>query len=296
MNTLLAERGLPATGAYVTSPAATSSSQSAVSWAAIICGAVVAAAVSLILLALGSAWGLSALSPWSAGPSVTAFSLVAALWLVITQWVAAGFGGYLTGRLRTQWVATHTHEVFFRDTAHGFVAWALATLLTAALAATAATSLASGAAQVAGTAGVAAAAGTNRGAATGSYDLDVLLRGSGAENAAAGAGDPRAEVMRIVANGLSGGAGVAAEDRAYLASVVSARTGVTPAEAQARVDTFIARTKAAMDSARKAAAAFALFTAVSMLIGAFIACVAAALGGGRRDLNAGVMADGSSIR
>jgi hypothetical protein len=78
--------------------------------------------------------------------------------------------------------------------------------------------------------------------------------------------------------------------------MVSARTGITPAEAQARVDTFITRSKVAMDSARKAAAAAALFTAVSMLIGAFIACVAAAIGGGRRDLNAGAMPDDSSFR
>ncbi len=294
MNTLLAERNLPAAAAHPTSPA---SAQSAVSWAAIISGAVVAAAVSLIFLALGSAFGLSVLSPWSGGPSLTSFSVMAAIWLVITQWVAAAFGGYLTGRLRTRWVATHTHEVFFRDTAHGFVAWSLATLLTAALAVTAATSLAAGTARVAGIAGgTAAAAGANRGAAAGSYDLDVLFRGSSAENAAAGAGDPRAEVMRILANDLGAGADVAADDRAYLASLVSARTGITPAEAQARVDTFITRSKAALDSARKAAAAAALFTALSMVIGAFIACVAAALGGGRRDLNAAVMPDASSFR
>ena len=286
MNTRVSESGAWVAGAYGSSA---ESSQSAVSWAAIFAGAVVAAAVSLILVALGSALGLSAISPWSGGASVTTFTVMTAIWLIITQWVAAAFGGYLTGRLRTKWVATHTHEVFFRDTAHGFVAWALATVLTVALLASAAASVAAGGARVAAAGSAGALAGMRGPAPMGSYDLDVLFRGAGADAAAPAGADPRAEALRILANGLGNGADVAAEDRAYLASVVSARSGVSAAEAQARVDTFIARSKAAMDSARKAGAAAALFTALSMLIGAFIACVAAALGGGRRDLNAGMI-------
>jgi hypothetical protein len=287
MNTLVTERGALATGAYGTSPEST---QSAVSWAAIIGGAVVAAAVSLILVALGSALGLSSISPWAgAGASATTFTVMTAIWLIITQWVASGFGGYLTGRLRTKWVATHTHEVFFRDTAHGFVAWALATVLTAALLVSASSALAAGGARLAGAAGASAAmAGPRAGGPPGSYDLDVLFRGGGAENPAPGGADPRGEAMRILANDLASGSDVTADDRAYLASLVSAKTGISPAEAQARVDTFITRTKMAMDTARKASAAAALFTALSMLVGAFIACVAAALGGSRRDLNAGL--------
>ncbi len=288
MNTQVRETGAFVTGGYGTSA---ESSQSAVSWAAIFGGAVTAAAVSLVLVALGSALGLSAISPWSGGASATTFTVMTAIWLIVTQWVAAGFGGYLTGRLRTKWVATHTHEVFFRDTAHGFVAWALATVLTVALLSSAAASVAAGGAHLAAAAGPSAAmAGTRGPGPAGSYDLDVLFRGSAADAAAPGAGsDPRGEALRILGNSLGNGTDVAADDRAYLASVVSARTGVSPAEAQARVDTFITRSKAALDTARKAGAAAALFTALSMLIGAFIACVAAAVGGGRRDLNAGLM-------
>src|SRR5450631_187729 len=159
MNTLVTQ-GTSVSGAYNTSPEST---QSAVSWAAIISGAVVAAAVSLILVALGSALGLSSISPWPGGASATTFTVMAAIWLVVTQWVASGFGGYLTGRLRTKWVATHTHEVFFRDTAHGFVAWSLATVLTAALLVSAASSLAAGGARLAGTAGATAAMAGPRG-------------------------------------------------------------------------------------------------------------------------------------
>ena len=72
-------------------------------------------------------------------------------------------------------------------------------------------------------------------------------------------------------------------DRGYLAALVSARTGISEPEAANRVDIFISHMKASADSVRKAASAASLFTALSMLIGAFIACAAAALGGRERD-------------
>ena len=98
---------------------------SAVSCAAILAGSGVAAAVSLLLVALGAGLGFASLSPWSAeGPSATTFTVMTAIWLILVQWIASGMGGYLTGRLRTKWAGTHTHEVFFRDTAHGFITWA----------------------------------------------------------------------------------------------------------------------------------------------------------------------------
>jgi hypothetical protein len=89
--------------------------------------------VSIILFTLGSALGLSSVSPWSfANPSPTSFAVGAAIWLIVTQWLSAGLGGYLAGRLRKKWVGIRTDEVFFRDTVHGFLAWALATVLMAA--------------------------------------------------------------------------------------------------------------------------------------------------------------------
>ena len=103
---------------------------SAVSWPAIIAGAVVAAATSVLLLALGSGFGLASVSPWAGGASPLTFTVMTAIWLIVMQWVASGLGGYLTGRLRTRWIGTHVHEVFFRDTAHGFLSWALATVIT----------------------------------------------------------------------------------------------------------------------------------------------------------------------
>ena len=260
------------------------SSQSAVSWPAIFCGAAVAAATSLILVALGSGLGLASASPWSdSGVSPATFTVAAAIWLIVTQWVASAAGGYLTGRLRTKWVDTHTHEVFFRDTAHGFVTWALATVIAASVVASAATTLVGGGARAA--AAVASTQGATTNAARsnggmGSYDVDVLFRGVSEKSSTAA--DPRPEALRILAKGLVNG-DIPAADRSYLAALVSARTGISQSEAAQRVDTFITNAKAAADSARKAAMAASLFTAISMLIGAFIACAAAALGGHERD-------------
>jgi hypothetical protein len=116
---------------------------SAVSWSAILAGSAIAIAVSLILIALGSGLGAAAASPWpNTGPGATTFTVATGLWLIITQWLSAGAGGYLTGRLRTKWAGTHTHEVFFRDTAHGFITWAVATVIIAGLAAAIASSAA----------------------------------------------------------------------------------------------------------------------------------------------------------
>jgi hypothetical protein len=110
------------------------SSASAVEWAAIFGGGLAALGVTAILLTLGPGLGLTTVSPWSFNnPSPTTFGTAAAIWLVVTQWLSSGFGGYLSGRLRTKWVGIRTDEVLFRDTAHGLLAWALATVLMAAL-------------------------------------------------------------------------------------------------------------------------------------------------------------------
>ena len=109
-----------------------SANTSGVSWAAIFAGAIAAAALSLILILLGFGLGFSAVSPWSnEGISAEGLGISTIIWLALTQLIAAGMGGYLAGRLRVKWTTLHGDEVFFRDTAHGFLAWAVATLLTA---------------------------------------------------------------------------------------------------------------------------------------------------------------------
>jgi hypothetical protein len=124
------------------------SSSSGVSWAAVIGGAFVAASLGLILLALGTGVGLAVVSPWSnAGVSAATLGVSTIVWMIIVQLVSSAMGGYLAGRLRTRWVSVHTDEVFFRDTAHGFLVWAVGLVLTAAFLSSAAATLVTGMAQ-----------------------------------------------------------------------------------------------------------------------------------------------------
>jgi hypothetical protein len=266
-------------------------STSAVSWSAIFVGAVIACAASLILLAVGSALGFASASPWpGSGASVTTFTVMTAIWLIVVQWVASGIGGYLTGRLRTKWVRTHTHEVFFRDTAHGFATWALATLIGTAVLASAVGSVMSAGASAASTivGGAAESAADAASSSVSAYDVDTLFRSARIEESSEAA-DPRAQTTRILAKSVTSGE-LPAADRAYLAELIAARTGIPNEEAQKRVDEAVAqirmaevKAREAADAARKAAAQASLYTALSLLIGAFIASAAAALGGRQRD-------------
>ena len=257
-------------------------SVSAISWPAILGGAVGAAAVGVLLVTLGSGLGLASISlrP-NQGATPAVFAISAGIWLIVVQWIASGLGGYLTGRLRTKWVGTHTHEVFFRDTAHGFLTWATASVIGAVLIGMAASSAIGTGTQAAAT------AATNTMQARG-YDVDSLLRGEKPEFAASSR-DIHAETSRILIHAI-GGPDVPATDRSYLTEIVATRTGLAPADAQKRVDEVIAREKAeaaklrlAAEAARKYVATAAIFTGLSMLIGAFIACIAAAYGGSWRD-------------
>lgn len=283
---------------------------SAVSWGAVLAGAFVAAALSLILLSLGSGLGLSSVSPWeSAGATAKTIGIATAVWLAVMQIIASGTGGYMAGRLRTRWVDVHTNEVFFRDTAHGFLAWAVATVATAALLTSAASSLA-GAGAKAGTAvlGAGAASGlasaqsspaANGDTRSSALLVDRLLRTDrapteGSSSAAAGAppaaddGRVHAELARMFRTGTT--TELAPADRAYVTQVIVARTGIPQADAEKRIDAALAQANRAADEARetadqarKAAAWLSLWVFISLLIGAFTASYAATLGGRLRD-------------
>lgn len=267
--------------------------KSTASWSAIIAGAFVAIAVSLVLFALGSGLGFASISPWDGqGLSMTTFAVTTAIWLIVMQWLSSAAGGYVAGRLRSRWMGTHPHEVFFRDTAHGFVTWSVATVVVAGVLASLVLSALSGGAHVATSVAASAAEGA-AGTATPSYvyGLDRLFRPSDASAAAAQSGpDVRPEVTHVIVQAVATNGTVADADRAYLASLVIARTGVSTQEAQTRVNDFIStanqakdNVKASADAARKAAAKTAIFTALALAIGAFIACLTAALGGKLRD-------------
>jgi hypothetical protein len=254
---------------------------SGVSWASVAAGAVAAAALTLLLIAFGAGIGLSAVSPWSdTGASATTFKVGSGVYLVVVGIMASTIGGYLAARLRTKWTGVHTHEVFFRDTAHGLLAWAFATVISASVLGAATTHVLSGAAAGFGAAAPQAA----QSAAPTDLATDKLLRSDMPQAGPNGTADEgRSEVSRLLVNSFRNGGEVGTSDRTYLARVVSARTGLSQADAEKRVNDVIAETKQAIDDTRKAAASFALWMAAAMLFGAFAACLAAVEGGQLRD-------------
>ena len=290
-----------------TVPAGTTieSSDSAVSWGAIIAGAVAAAAITVVLSLLGSGIGLSMASHFSSqGASLTTFAVTAAIWFIVVQWASAAFGGYIAGRLRTKWTGVNRDEVFFRDTAHGVLAWALATLIVAGALGSAVSSTVGAGVQATATltagatAAGAAAASSDAGSNATSYFVDSLLRPTTPSAASAGtaADDTAGQVSRILLTSAANGE-MSAGDRTYLDQLVASKTGLSEADAKARVDGVlksvddakVAATEAA-ETARRASASVALFGAMSLLIGGFVAAVGAALGGRQRDEVDGLLA------
>jgi hypothetical protein len=250
---------------------------SGVSWAAVAGGAFVAAALSLILLSLGTGLGFSAVSPWSNnGISASAIGSGAIVWLILTQVLASALGGYLGGRLRTKWTGVHTDEVYFRDTAHGLLVWAVGMVITAGF-------LASSAASFAGTQKSAAAIGPTQESSIDptAYFVDTLLRGNGSAVDKQD-GSERVEVSRIFAHDLHQGA-LPSGDQSYLAQLVSARTGLTAPDAEKRVTEVFGQAQESADRVRKAVAHLALWLFVALLSGAFCASYAGTIGGKQRD-------------
>jgi hypothetical protein len=267
------------------------SSVSAVSWPAILAGGLTAIAATLILLMVGAGLGFSTISPWpDRGASAPTLAIAAVIWLIVVQWIASGLGGYVAGRLRADWVGVARDETFFRDTAHGLLTWALATLVgVALLGSTVSAVMGAGVRGVGAVAGGAVSAAASAAGPVSPYELDRLLRPSQPRLANAGVGEVGAEVVRIIGQGLST-AEVPEADRAYLAQIVAARAGVPAEEARGRVDDVIQRARQAAtqarevaETARKTAARTSLFGALALLIGAFVASAAAGLGGRLRD-------------
>lgn len=263
------------------------------SWTTIIAGAFVTAITSFMLLLLGAGFGLSTVSPWAgSGISGVAFTALTAIWLIIVQWLSAALGGYLTGRLRRKTPHLPADEVFFRDTAHGLLGWCLATVFSLCLLASIA-----GGFMRAGHAMAEHRAAVSEGAAAehpvaapnpAPYEIDRLLRAASPTSAPR---DPavRDEVARILARSQVDETALAT-DRAYLAQLVAAQTSIGAPEAEQRVQDTLTRLQQARDKAKEAAddlrkggMLLALYSFFGMLVGAFVASVAAALGGRHRD-------------
>ncbi len=274
----------------------------AVSWEAVAAGAVAAAALTLLLVAFGAGMGFSAVSPWSnSGVSASTFSIATGIYLVLVGVMSSAVGGYIAGRLRSKWTGIHTNEVFFRDTAHGFLAWAFATLICATALASTTAYLANGAgAGLAGATGQAA-----RSANPADVYVDKLFRAPPGASAAAAPAQPaadnaasanaapagegstgnaqRREIVRLWTADFREGTDLSAADRSYVAQVVAARTGMSQADAEKRVDEVVAQAKSDMDKARRAAAKLSFWLTAALLFGAFAACLTGAEGGALRD-------------
>jgi hypothetical protein len=294
-------------------PAADDASKTPFSWSAAIAGTFAAMAVTFIVVALGSGIGLSFASPYGSGPSATSLTVAAAVWLVMAQALGFATGGYLAGRLRSPAYDGVIGETTFRDAAQGFIVWALGAVAMAAVLLALGYFAASATARVA--AGAATAAARSDQASTSAatdYFVDLLFRPGPAPAtanaprpsdtvgvAAAGAqpalsAETRAEATRVLVRSVAQGR-LDDNDRAYLAQVISARTGLPPDEAQRRVTEVEGKAreaaKEAADKTAKAGAYFSFWTFMSLLFGGAAATLAGMLGGQLRDAE-GRMAPG----
>jgi hypothetical protein len=249
---------------------------SAVSWAAVAGGAFVTAALSLSLLALGAGAGLSSLSPWSAsGASPATVGVGALLWLAFVELISCAVGGYVAGRLRTKWVNVHSDDVYFRDTAHGFLVWAVSLVITAAFLTSAASAMVGSEPRTpSATRGESAVVDSNR------YFVDSLFRGD--KVVTVSDETLRSEIGLIFAHSLVRRE-LTPDDKSYVAGAVSERTGLSRPAADQRVDQVFASEQQAADATRKAVAHSLYWLFVALLLGAFFASFAATIGGKQRD-------------
>jgi hypothetical protein len=263
-------------GVMLHSAGANEANTSGVSWSAVWAGGFVTAALSLILLALGTGLGFASVSVWSgSGLSTTKVGLAAILWFIALQFVSSSMGGYLAGRLRTKWTGIHTDEVFFRDTAHGFLAWSVALVITAGFLTSAATSLIGSSTSSAGN------VNSQNEAQPNAYFVDSLFRGEGAKMQPNDAQASR-EAAAILAFALQRG-DMPNDDRKYLDQMVMAKSGISQGDADKRVSDTFTGAQVAADAARKTLAHTLLWSFIALLIGAFCASFAGTIGGRQRD-------------
>ena len=276
------------------------SNRSAVSWGAVIAGAVIGAALTITLIIGGSGLGFLAVSPWqNDGVSGASIAVGTIVWLLVTQIIAYGISGYVAGRLRTRWTDVQRDEIYFRDTAHGFLVWALSSIVGFILLTSITASIVSGTAQAGAT-----LAGSTAGAASAvvvgsdetfslDYYSDTLLRSNNPDQAD-NQKTHRKEISTILTRSIARGE-LSTDDKDYLISIIAQRAQISEGEARARlqqvtddamqaVDKLKIQAREAADEARKAAAIFALWAFASLLLGAFVASFAATVGGRARDL------------
>jgi hypothetical protein len=246
-----------------------------VHWSPVVAGAVAASALSFVLVSFGTAIGLAVASPSASWRDTsTALAVLGGLWLLLTSIASFALGGYMAGRLRVPWRAAAPDEVEFRDGIHGLLVWGLSVIL-AALLAFATTRAAPGRADL-----------TTPTASTAepllAFELDRLFRSDRRPVEPGNDGEMRAQAARIITAGL-GHSGMSGDDRTYLIRLVEARTGLPQPDAEARVNQAISQSADAINRARHGAVILAFMIGASLLMGAAVAWVMAALGGQHRD-------------
>jgi hypothetical protein len=270
-------------------------SLSYVEWGAVFAGAILAAALSFVLLTFGTAIGLSATSPWpGSGLSAKVIASLAVFWTMAQLIGSVMVGGYVAGRMRSRWFETG-HEAEFRDGLHGALVWGVAVLISALLVFATASAVARMGADLATKAAGSFASSTD---AMDTF-VDTMLRpGNVAQAAPAGApgaaqGTPartretgsneiRAEISRILASSVASGS-ITPDNRTYLAQLVAQRTGISPQEAERRVDNAVNSARDAADKARRAAILTGFVTAAGLIISLGAGWWAAMRGGHHRD-------------
>lgn len=252
-----------------------------IDWRAIIAGAVVAAGISFTLIAFGSAIGLSVASTaptWrESSPWMWTLS---GLYLVFVALCSFGFGGYVAGRMRSRLRPVVADEIEFRDGMHGVVTWGLAIVLGAVIAVAGASAASRAVAPSTGSAGAASSVASENIIAS---ELDELFR-TNRKLTDADFTYRRAEAGRILLKSSSP-AGVSGEDRDYLSVMTATMTGLSAADADARVNRVIAESKNEIHRARVAAVLQAFMIGAALVLGLAVSWFAAAEGGREREAN-----------
>lgn len=272
-----------------------------ISWGAVLSGAVIALAVGLMLNLLGAGVGAAMVDATGRDtPGASSFGIGAAIWLVVSNLIGLAIGGYAAARLSGS--ADRTD-----GTLHGLSVWATSFLISAVLlgnlasgvattAVNGASNLIGGLAQGAGS--IASAAGEQAANRTSNERLQSGAQAlvDRVQNALSGGGDPasmtsdqrKAEMANLAARRVTDGS-LSQGDRDRLTALVAAEYGISPQDAQQRLQQAEQqvqeatqqaeqRARQAADAAAKGAAWTSFSAFLTMLLGALVAVLGARRG------------------
>jgi hypothetical protein len=202
--------------------------------------------------------------------------------VVLTAVGSFALGGYIAGRIRSTW-QTNPDEIHFRDGLHGLLVWSIAVIIGVGLtwASTATIN------ETMSKSSVVSAGRTNANPSDSepgflTFELDRLFWSDNRQQPTDS--QTRAEAGRILERGL-GRKELAKDDHDRLVQLVSARTGLPPADADRRAAQVLSESRDAAAKARQSAVIIAFTLAAALAAGAAAAWGAAVIGGRHRDEN-----------